>query len=173
MPQLPPDFKIRLSRQTDLKPIYNLYFAVASKPGGLARLEHEVTQSYVESFLSNALSEGVSLVVEYNGIVHGEIHAHVPGPACFSHVLSDLTVAVHPKSQGLGIGRKLFETLISKVVDTMPEISRIELIARESNKKAIALYSSLGFKTEGCLENRIRNLEGSYENDIPMAWTKF
>jgi len=54
----------------------------------------------------------------------------------------------------------------------MPEIRRIELIARESNRKALAFYTSLGFELEGKMINRIKNLDGSLDSDIPMAWIK-
>jgi ribosomal protein S18 acetylase RimI-like enzyme len=48
----------------------------------------------------------------------------------------------------------------------------VELIARESNAKAIAFYQSLGFVIEGRFERRIRNPDGSLEADIPMAWLR-
>lgn len=172
MTLIPSDLEIRSSQICDFEAIFDLYVEVAKKPGGLARLSSEITQYYVESFLTRSLSNGVSLLVTAGGQVHGEIHASVPEPSCFSHVLSDLTLAIHPESQGQGLGGKLFESLIQEVINSRPEINRIELVARESNKKALALYSSLGFKTEGRMENRICNIDGSYENDIPMAWSR-
>lgn len=51
-------------------------------------------------------------------------------------------------------------------------IDRVELIARESNTKAIAFYHSLGFEIEGAMRGRIQNIDGSVENDIPMAWIR-
>jgi len=59
------------------------------------------------------------------------------------------------------------------VVNKLPNIHRVELIARESNEKAIRLYyESLGFKREGALHGRISNLDGTLESDIPTAWTR-
>jgi putative acetyltransferase len=46
----------------------------------------------------------------------------------------------------------------------------VELIARESNLKAIELYQSLGFLIEGRLEMRIKTTDNHYEADIPMGW---
>jgi putative acetyltransferase len=46
----------------------------------------------------------------------------------------------------------------------------VELWVRESNIRGQRLYESLGFKTEGRMEKRIRNADGSYEADIPMGW---
>jgi putative acetyltransferase len=150
-----------------------LYRAVARTPGGLARLEHEIDPGYVQGFLDKALSSGESFVaVTTDGALVGEIHAALPGPFCFSHVLSDLTIAVHPDAQGLGVGRRLFETLMATVRRNRPEILRVELVARQSNERAIAFYESLGFEREGTMRRRIRNLDGTFEPDIPMAWLR-
>jgi putative acetyltransferase len=48
----------------------------------------------------------------------------------------------------------------------------VELIARESNARAIGLYESLGFRREGRLEGRVRRPDGVVEADIPMAWVR-
>ena len=151
----------------------NLYLRVARVPGGLARLASEIDAAYVEDFLTRALKSGVSyLAVTEEDRLAGEIHAYSPELFCFSHVLGDLTIAVDPESQGMGIGRKLFEALMNDVTSNLPGISRVELIARESNHAAIRFYESLGFAREGRLLQRIKNPDGSLESDVPMAWTR-
>jgi ribosomal protein S18 acetylase RimI-like enzyme len=60
--------------------------------------------------------------------------------------------------------------LLDDIQLNRPDILRVELIARESNSKAIQLYEKLGFKIEGRFENRISNDNNSFEADIPMAW---
>ncbi|MDM7917826.1 MAG: GNAT family N-acetyltransferase [Methanosarcina sp.] len=67
-----------------------------------------------------------------------------------------------------GIGKLLFRTLLEETESRNPEIIRVELIARESNKKAIEFYKKLGFNIEGRLENRICDKNGKLEADIPM-----
>jgi GNAT superfamily N-acetyltransferase len=47
--------------------------------------------------------------------IAGEIHAYSPGLYCFSHVLSELTIAVSRDAQGGGVGRQLFATLMAEV----------------------------------------------------------
>ena len=164
---------IRSAEAADLGAIVDLYRQVARIPGGLARLEHEIHEDYVRGFLDHALASGLSFVAaSEDGQLLGEIHAYPPGPFCFSHVLSELTIAVHPAAQGLGVGRRLFEKLMDAVQLERPEILRVELIARQSNARAIAFYESLGFEREGALRRRIRNLDGSLEPDIPMAWLR-
>ncbi len=157
----------------DLPAILDLYRRVARTPGGLARLEREVDAEYVEGFLSKALDSGLAYIaVSADRRVIGEIHAYSPKLYCFSHVLSDLTIAVDPGSQGTGVGRNIFDAFMRQVRGHLPQISRVELIARESNDKAIRFYKSMGFEREGMLRNRIKNPDGSVESDIPMAWTR-
>ena len=126
----------------------------------------------MEEFVERSLSSGVAYVADSEGTLIGEIHAYSPGLFCFTHVLSNLTIAVSPRSQGTGVGRRLFESFMEDVIHGMPEVRRVELIARESNDRAIAFYESLGFIREGEFKARIRNVDGSFESDIPMAWTR-
>jgi len=163
---------IRRSRFDDQARVCALYRRVAAVPGGIARLSEEISRSYVAEFLRNASERGLGLIIESeDGRFIGEIHAYTPGPYCFSHVLSDLTIVVDPEQQGRGIGRILFERFLHIVSTQFPHIRRIELIARESNQAAIRFYESLGFRQEGRLAGRILNVDGSVECDIPMAWT--
>jgi ribosomal protein S18 acetylase RimI-like enzyme len=163
---------IRHATQADAEAILDLYRRVARHPGGLARLESEVTTEHVSSFLGRALAHGLALVCEEDGAVIGEMHASLPGPRCFAHVLSDLTVAVAPDRQDRGVGRRLFTRFLEIVRLEMPQVTRVELIARESNVGAIALYASLGFQVEGRLRGRIRNADGSVEDDVAMGWVR-
>jgi putative acetyltransferase len=162
---------IRESSLSDSQAVLNLYKYVAETPGGLARLAFEVTPIYVESFLSAASLRGLGLVAEIDGEIAAEIHGYSPEIFCFSHVLTDLTIAVAPAQQGTGVGRLLFAEFLRRVAEDRPHISRVELIARESNTRALAFYESLGFVREGELRGRILNADGSLENDIPMALT--
>ncbi|MBN2718545.1 MAG: GNAT family N-acetyltransferase [Deltaproteobacteria bacterium] len=172
---------IRRTTIEDVAAIQRMYREVAKVPGGLARLDDEITDEYVNSFVAKSLSAGVSLVAvnraqcsvkNNDGDVIGELHAYSSGLFCFSHVLTDLTVAVSPHFRNQGIARKLFKTFFELVQNEFPTIRRVELISRESNTMAIQFYESLGFVKEGRLENRIKNVDGSLEADIPMSWTK-
>ncbi len=86
--------------------------------------------------------------------------------------MGDLTVAVDPEFQGKGIGRLLFSELFKELETNCPGILRVELIARESNTRAIHFYESLGFKQEGRFKKRIRSVNGGFEDDIFMAWLR-
>lgn len=164
---------IRSAAIEDLSLIKELYRNVARKEGGLARTEQEITEPYIAHFLTRSIDSGLILVVEHPqdpGALIGEIHAYHPAPAVFKHVLSNLTIAVHPDFQGKKIGRTLFTIFLEEVGINRPDIGRIELFARESNQKAIKFYQSFGFQIDGRFEMRIRNSDGNYEADIPMSW---
>jgi ribosomal protein S18 acetylase RimI-like enzyme len=166
------DYQIRLATITDSNKIYELYKEVSKTTGGIARTNIEITEDYIYTFTTKALNTGLQFVVEniQEGTIVGEIHCYKLEPKVFSHILSDLTIVVHPSFQGNGFGNELFRTLLNTVKYEWKDILRIELIARESNKKAILFYEHLGFKKEGKLQNRIRSGKENFEADIPMAW---
>ena len=167
-----PTFHIRSAQLEDAQGIRQLYQAVARIEGGLARVESEISEDYVLHNLSSGLTKGVCLVAVQEDQIIAEIHAYPPFPKVFAHVLSDLTIAVHPQFQGGGVGRAIFTQLLTHVREQKPNIQRVELIARESNQKAIRFYQSLGFEIEGAMRGRIRRPDGSFEADIPMAWLR-
>ena len=165
------EISIRQSSPGDVDAIVRLYQAAGAAGGGLARSPDEVTGDYVNAFLSKALNGGVALVaVDDSGAIIGEIHASPLGPRSFAHVLGDLTIAIHPAWQGRGIGRRIFAALLEIVAAQMPHVHRVELVTQESNKRALAMYESLGFEREGRMKNRIRVADGSLDDDIPMSW---
>lgn len=166
------DAIIRPVKTEDESEIFRLYKKVAKTPGGIARFEHEITEEYIKNNLEKSLKNGVSFVVEApsNHLLIAEIHASRPFPEVFHHILSDLTIVVDPDFQGEGIGKKLFTSFLEHIENQKQDILRVELIARESNTKAIHFYEKLGFNIEGRFENRIYTGEDNFEADIPMAW---
>ena len=162
-------FTIRASSPADAAAVLALYRRVSHESGGLARQPHEITDEYVQHFLSRAQAQGVGLVAEQAGQIVAEIHAYTSGLRIFAHVLGDLTVAVDAAVQGQGLGRQLFEALLAAAQTRFPHVRRVELLVRESNVRAIALYEKLGFRREGRFEGRVAG-EHAFEADIPMAW---
>jgi putative acetyltransferase len=163
---------IRLGRNTDLGALVQLYQAVASVPGSLARRAEEIDQAYVQGFVANAASRGVWLVAEDAQGLCADIHASRPLPRDFQHVLGELTVVVHPRLQGQGLGRQLFTAFLDHVRQRETGITRIELITREGNARARHLYESLGFALEGRLRARVRHPDGRLEDDLFYAWLR-
>jgi len=166
------DIQITTSEAADCADLVLLYRSVAAIEGGLARRQDEVTAAYIQNNYACSRERGLSFIARIDGVIAGEVHAYRPVPKVFAHVLSDLTIAVHPDYQSLGVGRQLFFHLIEQVRSHHPDILRIELIARESNQRAIHFYQTLGFSIEGRMVNRIKSVDAGFEADIPMAWLR-
>jgi ribosomal protein S18 acetylase RimI-like enzyme len=162
----------RTANLNDVPAIVNLYKTVAKHSGGIARKENEVTENYVSDFVQKSNESGLIIVCEHPedpGAVIAELHAYRNGLEVFNHVLTELTVAVHPDHQAKKIGRTIFTIFLEEVARNMPHIGRVELVTQESNTRAINLYRSVGFRIEGRMEMRIK-MDGNYQADIPMAW---
>jgi putative acetyltransferase len=165
--------RYRTATPEDLDAILRLYKIVARTEGGIARVENEITTDYIRNFLKKSLDSGLIIVGEHpesSGELVAEIHAYKAGLHVFDHVLGDLTIVVHPDFQGKKVGRTILTIFLEEVGRNRPDIGKVELIAREGNEKAIALYQSMGFLIEGRLEMRIKTPDHHYEADIPMGW---
>jgi len=163
----------RTADMSDLQRLLNLYKIVAREEGGIARLEHEVTEEYVKNFLQKSLAMGVIVVGENPDSPEelvASIHGYKAGIKVFEHVLGDVTLVVHPGFQGKKIGRTILTIFLEEIGYNRMDIGKVELITRESNGKAIQLYESLGFRVEGRMEMRIKTTHNTYEADIPMGW---
>ncbi len=166
-------FNVRPAQLNELEKIYKLYKKVAAAAVGIARSEEEITEAYIKNFMLNAAESGIEFVIENPdnaGELVAEIHCYKPGPKTFRHVLGELTIVVHPEYQGSGLGKMIFTQLLEYIKANRPDIMRVELIAQESNEKAIAFYRKLGFSVEGKFEKRIYLGNNRFEADVPMAW---
>ncbi len=164
------DFDVRFAQATDENKIFTLYQNVATSVGGIAREKDEITQNYVANNLKKSLENGACFVIENHNTMIAEIHCYQLEPRVFRHILSELTIVIHPDFQKKGFGKIIFETLLNHIEENRTDILRVELIARESNKHAIEFYQKIGFIIEGRFEQRISNPNGTFEADIPMAW---
>ena len=162
--------EIRKTKKSDQNQLLNMYTKAATYLDGLARNQSEISEEYVADFLNEVKNSGLSYVAIDNGVIVGEIHTYSIGIDCFSHVLSNLTIAVDPDYHSKGVGRKVFTALLNEVVQNHKSITRIELATRETHQRAIAFYQSMGFKIEGRFEGRVKCHDGSIVADIPMAW---
>ncbi len=166
------DYRIRKAEVTDEQQLKKLYQEVAKTPGGLARTVEEITDEYVHKTLLNSIEKGLGLVVELDGKLIGSMMKYRLEPKVFSHVLTEGSVLVHPDYQGKGVGTNLMQSFVHEIIENYPDVLRIELIARESNPAIKGLYEKQGFKREGSMKGRIRGVDGKFENDIPLAWTR-
>ncbi|TAE21487.1 MAG: N-acetyltransferase [Cytophagales bacterium] len=162
---------IRPATPADHAQLLALHRAVAQDPNGIARTPDEITDEYVASLLTIQPPNGLQLVIQNEaGELIGEIHAAKYGLHIFDHILTHLTIMVHPDWQGKGVGKALFNQFLVEVRANFPEVRRVELEARASNEASLGLYRSLGFIQEGVYRNKTRNRDGSFVDSIPMAY---
>ncbi|HYG76583.1 MAG TPA: GNAT family N-acetyltransferase [Planctomycetota bacterium] len=165
--------EVRSATLKDVKGVLELYRAVAKNPGGIARDKKEISEGYIKHLVEASLKRGLMIVAQETGRgkkIRGSIHAYRPNPLAFRHMLSSLTIVIHPDFQGQGVGRQVFSHFLETIQKEHPDVLRVELIVRESNLRGILLYETLGFLREGRMENRIRSATGGFEADIAMAW---
>jgi ribosomal protein S18 acetylase RimI-like enzyme len=166
-------FAVRKALAEDFSKIMSLYKKVAVLPEGIARNREEITGEYIQHFMRNAAENGIELVIdnlENSNEIIAEIHCYKWGIEKFNHVLTELTIAVSQEFHGHGLGKLIFTQLLTIVETERTDILRVELVAQESNGRAINFYKKLGFIPEGRFEKRIKLNNGNYEADIPMVW---
>ncbi len=161
----------RRAIEADIDAICTLHKRAAAEPIGLARRPDEISRDYVAGFVTASLARGLIMVAENGGRLLGDIQATTPQPRLFSHVLSDLTIAIDPEAQGQGVGRRLFTDFLATVRRDLPHIRRVELFCRPDNPRGYPFYESLGFVIEGRLRGRVCTAEGTYIDDFFMGLT--
>jgi RimJ/RimL family protein N-acetyltransferase len=162
----------RNAERRDIPALLKLYRDVAEISGGIARRKEELSEEFVTNFVEKSLDNGLIIVLENEDNPEeliAEIHAWKPGIRLLEHIMCELTILVHPRFQGKGIGRTIFTIFLDEIVNHRPDVGRVELLTAESNLKAQHLYQSLGFFIEGRFEMRLRTDTG-FEADIPMSW---
>ena len=83
---------------------------------------------------------------------------------------ADVGMMVHADYQGIGVGKKLMETMLD-IADNWLMLVRVELDVYTDNERAIALYKKFGFEIEGTkVKEAIRN--GEYVDSYMMARIK-
>jgi ribosomal protein S18 acetylase RimI-like enzyme len=164
------NLNIRKATTEDHQQIFQLYQQVAVVPDGIIRNYNEITEAYISNFLQATIDNGLILVAVVDEEIVGEIHAIMPNLYAFQHLLTDLTIVVHPDKHGLGLGKQLFKAFLTQVETDFPHILRVELFTREHNERNIKFYESLGFVNEGRQDRKIFISNNIFHTPIHMAW---
>jgi RimJ/RimL family protein N-acetyltransferase len=159
------DFEIVPIAEEHISGLWAAVDNVARESKLLASLEGpkiEMTRAFVlESLLDNKphyIALHKSVVIGWCDIspLRRPLHAHV----------GVLGMGVLSEFRGQGVGKALIVAAIEKAKAI--GLTRVELMVREENKRAITLYEHVGFVVEG-LKRRSTRIDGRYRNDFLMA----
>ncbi|WP_172196316.1 GNAT family N-acetyltransferase [Saccharibacillus qingshengii] len=106
------------------------------------------------------------LVAECDGFVIGCIGWRPPTMMFTNSHVAEIYIAVHPAYQGLGVGRKLIESV--KLHTLRRGVKKLRLRVLSTNEDAIRFYKRCGFREEGRLA-REYVIEGQYVDDVLMS----
>ena len=160
--------QIRTATQADATTIWQAEVETAGLPGHLVSRPNELKLESFEVKIRELASCGRFVVAEEGEVLRG--HALLePMPLDAVRHVSRLTVVVHPGQTGQGVGTALISHLQNHV-GRAPKVHKVELLVRASNTSAIRLYRHLGFVEEGRLARRVRLPDGTFVDDLAMAW---
>ena len=125
-------------------------------------------QVFVERLTRRLDDGGLWWVAEEGGRIVGGVSVQRPGPSLLAQGGS-LGIGVHPDVQGRGVGRQLMVAAMQAA--RAAGVERLELGVRADNPRAIRLYESLGFVTEGVRARFVRLPDGRYVDDhLMVCW---
>lgn len=143
--------------------------AIAKTPGRLIsrpeELRPEAFATLIETLINGA---GCYLVAEENGDCIGHALLKPMELNALAHVYQ-LTIVVHAGYEGKGIGTALMQSVCEWAMYTN-RVHKIELLVRSTNNRALSLYRKFGFIEEGRFRDRVRFPDGSYIDEVAMAW---
>ncbi len=151
-------------------PLLHLYRETTLNSNGLIRKPEEITEPFITEILTRSSQNGLALLAMDQNQVVGEIHAYTPNLFAFQHLLTDLTIVIHPTYQGKGVGRRLFSHFLKVVQEDFPHILRVELYVKESQGRSVGFYESLGFRNGGRQDRKIFISERIQETPLHMVW---
>ncbi|WP_204141326.1 GNAT family N-acetyltransferase [Halomicronema sp. CCY15110] len=159
---------IRPATLEDAPAIHAAEQATALEPGCLVSAPEELCLPDFERKIKALETAGRYIVAETQDQVVGHACLAPMELRAIAHVFR-LTVVVHPKFTRQGIGNALMADLLQSAAEDS-RIQKIELLVRATNQPAIHLYQKHGFVEEGRFHKRVCLLDGTFVDDISMAW---
>jgi ribosomal protein S18 acetylase RimI-like enzyme len=162
---------VRIAEQDDAVGIATAERETAGTPGLLVGIPGEIPLGAYKEKIASLSERGRYIVAEETGVLVGHAFLDPMEMLANAHVFR-LTVVVRPGCRGRGIGRALLQDLLAWA-SSDPRVRKVELLVRATNARAIRLYRDMGFVEEGRFRRRVRLADGSYIDDIAMAWFPF
>ena len=159
---------IRLATPADADAIAAAEAATQREPGLLLGWPGEIPVEAYRAKIGKLATGGRYIVAEESGVTAG--HAFLePMPMCANAHVFQLTIVVHPGHVERGIGRAMLRDLLDWA-QRDARVLRVELNVRAGNVRAQNLYRSMGFVEEARFRGRVHRIDGSFEDDLGMAW---
>jgi len=159
---------IRRAKVSDGRALRDAEVKTAETPGFLVSRPDELEVAAFEKTIRELDGLGLYLVAELDGELVGHAFLEPMKLAAVAHVFH-LTMVVHPGYRGRGIGGRLLEALLRRAED-VEQVEKVELRVRSTNEAAIRLYKRVGFSEEGRFRRRVKLPDGTFVDDIGMAW---
>jgi len=159
---------IRPATVDDAHALWEAESTTAATPGRLASRPEEISASNVLARIRTASLAGCFFVGEDDGRLRGHVVLEPMSLLAVQHVYR-LTLVVHPGQTGQGVGTALLQH-VQRWAAARPGLHKIELNVRATNLPAMRLYARLGFQEEGRIRHRIRLPDGTFIDDLLMAW---
>jgi putative acetyltransferase len=159
---------IRPAKVADGPLLWKAEVETARSAGRLVSRPHELLLEAFESKIRELAPRGCYLVAVDDEEICGHAFIEPMSLEAVRHVYR-LTIVVHPGRTGRGVGTALL-TQLQYWADSFAELRKVELLVRASNPDAIKFYQRLGFVEEGRFRDRIRLQDGTFVDDIAMAW---
>lgn len=169
---------VRQATLDDAAALYALERAIVRARMGVIKYEDELPgelAAYADRLRPRLTAPGgmaLILVAERDGAVVGEATLERIDFRMLRHV-GVVSLGVHPASWGVGLGRALLEQLLGWARTHRDadggRVLRVELYTRADNARAMALYHSLGFATEGVRRRFLRRDDGTFIDDLVMG----
>jgi ribosomal protein S18 acetylase RimI-like enzyme len=151
-------YVIRPSQDADAPGLAALIDAVAGEGELIAAVPGEPdTIEQSSRLVSIVLEGGLTLTLEVDGVPQGHVMVQRRAGGHYAHV-GEIAILVSNEQRGAGLGRLLMETAIEwgRVVG----LAKLSLRVFPDNRRAIALYRSLGFQDEGLVRGEVRMPSG-------------
>jgi putative acetyltransferase len=160
---------IRTAVPTDAAALRDAEARTAATPGLLVARPWEIPVEVYEAKIDALVARGRYVVAEVDGRPVGHALLEPLGDLIATSHVFHLTIVVHPGSTGQGIGSAMLGHLLEWAAQD-GRVLKVELRVRSTNERAIALYRKFGFVEEGRFRQRLRLPDGTFVDDLAMAW---
>jgi ribosomal protein S18 acetylase RimI-like enzyme len=159
---------IRTATPADAEAIAAAEAETQRTPGLLIGWPGEIPVEAYRAKIEKLATSGRYIVAEDGGELAGHAFLDPMPMRANAHVFL-LTIVVHPGHVERGIGRALLGDLLDWAQGDA-RVGKVELNVRAGNLRAQRLYRSFGFVEEARFVERVRRIDGNFEDDLGMAW---